>query len=159
MLRLMKIMVVSDTHGNYLAPASILEETGADMLIHLGDEINDALTLDLIIDVPLLKVPGNCDHGAREPRELLEPISGMLFFITHGDTYRVKNGLERLVEKAKKVKASVTLFGHTHKPLILNQDGVLLVNPGTLMAGSDSKSYAMLTVTHSKVTAEIIYLP
>jgi putative phosphoesterase len=154
----MKIMVVSDTHGNYLAPVTILEETGADMLIHLGDEINDALTLDLIVDVPVIKVPGNCDHGAKEPRELLESFSGKLFFITHGDIYRVKNGLDQLVEKTKKVKASVALFGHTHKPLIQNQDGVLLINPGTLMAGSDSKSYAILTVTPSKVTAEIIYL-
>lgn len=155
----MKILVVSDTHGNYLAPARILEETNAEMLIHLGDEINDALTLELIVDVPVIKVPGNCDHSAREPRELLESISGNTFFITHGDGFRVKNGLNRLVEKAKAVKASVVLFGHTHKPLIQKQDGVFLINPGTLMAGSDSKSYALLTVTPFKVTAEIFHLP
>lgn len=155
----MKIMVVSDTHGNYLEPSRILENTSADMLIHLGDDINDALTLGLIVDIPVIKVPGNCDHGAREPRELLESISGRIFFITHGDAYRVKIGLDRLVEKAKKVNASVALFGHTHRPLIQKQDGVLLINPGTLMAGSDSKSYAMLTVTPSKVTAEIVHLP
>lgn len=159
MLRLMKIMIVSDTHGNYLAPVSILNEIGADMLIHLGDEINDALSLGLIVDIPVIKVPGNCDQGAKEPRELLETIAGKLFLITHGDAYRVKNSLDRLVERARGVKASIALFGHTHKPLIQRQDGVLLVNPGTLMAGSDSKSYAMLTVTSSKVTAEIIYLP
>jgi len=155
----MKILVVSDTHGNYLAPVKILEETGAEMLIHLGDDINDALTLDLFVDVPVIKVPGNCDQGSREPRELLESISDRIIFITHGDLYRVKNGLERLVTKAKELRASIALFGHTHKPTIQRLDGVLLINPGNLMTGSNSKSYAIMTVTHSTVTAEIIHLP
>ena len=155
----MKILVISDTHGNYLAPVKIIEETGAEMLIHLGDEINDALTLDLIVDIPIIKVPGNCDHTTIEPRELIQSISGRKFFITHGDIYRVKADLNRLVGKAKELKASVVLFGHTHIPLILKQDGILLVNPGNLMSGSDSKSCALLTVTPFKVTAEIIHLP
>lgn len=155
----MKILVVSDTHGNYLAPLEIFKETGAEMLIHLGDEIDDALTLELILEHPVIKVPGNCDPRAKEPRELLESIAGNRFFITHGDLYRVKNGLHRLIEKAKSLKAAVALFGHTHVPLIHKQDGVLLINPGTLMAGSDSKSYALLNVTPFKITSEIIHLP
>lgn len=154
----MKILVVSDTHGNYLAPLEIFKETGAEMLIHLGDEIEDALTLELILDRPVMKVPGNCDPRSKEPRELLESIADNRFFITHGDHYRVKNGLQRLVEKAKALKATVALFGHTHVPLIQKQDGVLLINPGTLMAGSDSKSYALLNITPFKISSEIIYL-
>ena len=154
----MKILVVSDTHGNCLTPLQIFKETGAEMLIHLGDEIDDAVTLELILDLPLIKVPGNCDPGAQELRDLLKKIAGKLFFITHGDHYQVKNGLNRLVEKAKELKASIVLFGHTHKPLIQKQDGVLLINPGALMTGSDSKSYALLTVTSSRITSEIIYL-
>ena len=155
----MRILVVSDTHGNYLAPLQIFKETGAEMLIHLGDEIDDAVTLELILDRPVMKVPGNCDPGAQEPRDLLKKIADRLFFVTHGDQYQVKNSLNRLVEKAKELKAAVVLFGHTHKPLIQKQDGVLLINPGALMAGSDSKSYALLTVTYSRITSEIIYLP
>lgn len=155
----MKILVVSDTHGNYLAPLEIFRETGADMLIHLGDEIDDAHTLELILDRPVIKVPGNCDPGAKEPRELLETFADKRLFITHGDRYRVKNGLYRLVEKAKALKAAVVLFGHTHSPLIQKQDGVLLINPGTLMTGSDLRSYALLTVKPFSVTSEIIYLP
>jgi len=154
----MKILVVSDTHGNHLTPAKILEETGADMLIHLGDEINDAFIMEAFVDIPVIKVPGNCDTKSTEPRERLETISDRKFFITHGDLYKVKNGLHSLVEKARALKATVVLFGHTHKPLIQKLDGVLLINPGTLMNGSDSKSYAILTVTPFKITAEIIHL-
>lgn len=155
----MKILVVSDTHGNYLPILQFLKETGAELLIHLGDEISDATLLEHLLDIPVIKVPGNCDHGAKEPRELLESVAGSRFFITHGDLYRVKNGLDRLVAKAAGIKAQVALFGHTHRPLIVKQDGVLLINPGTLMAASDSKSYALLTVKPSNISAEIIYLP
>jgi len=155
----MKILVVSDTHGNYLAPVQIYKETGAEMLIHLGDEIEDAVTLELILECPVIKVPGNCDPGAQEPRDLLRSIADRLFFITHGHQYQVKNSLNSLVEKAKGLKAAIVLFGHTHKPLIQKQDGILLINPGTLMAGCDAKSYALLNATYSKITSEIIYLP
>jgi len=155
----MKILVISDTHGNHLTPIKIIEETGAEMLIHLGDEINDALNLELIADIRVVKGPGNCDRKSTEPRELLRIISDRKFFITHGDHYRVKTDLSRLVEKAKELKASVVLFGHTHLPLIQKQDGVLLINPGTLMSGSDSKSYAILTVTPFKISAYVIHLP
>ena len=154
----MKILVLSDTHGNQQSAAKILEESGADMLIHLGDEISDAITMESTTVIPVIKVPGNCDHRSTEPRELLRTIGDKKFFITHGDLYKVKNGLQKLVDKAKELKAAVVLFGHTHKPLIQNQEGVLLINPGTLMNGCDSRSYAILTVTPFKVSAEIIHL-
>lgn len=155
----MKILLVSDTHGNFQTPLEIFKETGAEMLIHLGDEIEDAFTLETAIEHPVIKVPGNCDPRAKEPRELLQSIVGHQFFITHGDLYRVKNGLHRLVEKAQSLRAAVVLFGHTHVPMIQKQDGILLINPGTLMVGSDARSYALLNVTHFKITSEIIYLP
>jgi putative phosphoesterase len=155
----MKILVVSDTHGNYLAPLEIFKETGAEMLIHLGDEIEDAFTLEVAIEHPVIKLPGNCDPRSKEPRELLQSIAGHKVFMTHGDLYGVKNGLQKLIEKAKSLRAAVALFGHTHLPLIHKQDGILLINPGTLMTGSDARSYALLNVTHFKITSEIIYLP
>ena len=155
----MKIMIVSDTHGNYLAPLALLDSAGADLLIHLGDEIADATLVEPLLEIPLLKVPGNCDHGTSGPRDLVETIAGKRFFITHGDGYRVKNGLESLIRKATEARAAVVLFGHTHTPCVQKRDGMLLVNPGTLMAGSDAKSYAILTLKGSSVTAEIVHLP
>lgn len=155
----MKIMVVSDTHGNYLAPLTLLDGADADMLIHLGDEIADATLVEPLLEIPLLKVPGNCDHGTTSPRELVETIAGRRILITHGDTYRVKNGLENLIKKAAETRAAVVLFGHTHTPCVQKENGILLVNPGTLMAGSDTKSYALLTLTVTSVSAEIIHLP
>jgi uncharacterized protein len=155
----MRIMVVSDTHGNSLAPLTLLDGSAADMLIHLGDVIADADFIEPLLDIPLIKVPGNCDHLAIAPRERIETIAGRRFLITHGDIHSVKNGLEDLARKAMENKAAVVLFGHTHIPFVQKQDGVLYVNPGTLKTGSAVKSYAILTLTGSAVTAEIIHLP
>lgn len=154
----MKILVISDTHGNTLAPLEIIKETGVELVVHLGDHLDDARALERQLDLPFIKVPGNSDPRATEPRELIQSISGRTFFMTHGDLYRVKSDLNRLFEKTKELKASVALFGHTHVPLIKKLDGVLLINPGTLMSGSESKSYAILTVTPFNISAEIIHL-
>lgn len=153
----MKIMVVSDTHGNYLAPLTCLDEkAGIEVIIHLGDEINDGRILQNLTRIPLILVPGNCDPDAREPRELCGMLGGQKIFMTHGDIYRVKSGLEALIRKAVSEKASVVLFGHTHAPLVQMENGLLLVNPGTLMATSRNKSYAILTVSPESASAEII---
>jgi putative phosphoesterase len=152
----MNILVVSDTHGNYLAPLCCFDEADAiDMIIHLGDEIDDAKMLEKLVRIPVLMVPGNCDNSAKEPRELCRKIEGHTFFMTHGDRYRVKRGVDEIVKKAQRIAATVVLYGHTHTAAILEKDGILLVNPGTLMSASQSKSFAILTISGNAVTAEI----
>lgn len=155
----MRILVVSDTHGNWLAPLQCLNGNQVDMIIHLGDHISDARELAKLADVPVIMVPGNCDHEAKEPRELLHTFKGHKFHLSHGDRHRVKAGYEQLFQRVRETGASVALCGHTHIPLVQKSDGILLINPGTLMAASSQKSCAILHVTISKVTAEIIHLP
>jgi uncharacterized protein len=154
----MKVLVVSDTHGNYLAPLECMIDEEIEMIIHLGDEIRDAKELEPLLEIPMVKVPGNCDHSALEPREITLDLEGRILFITHGDHYRVKTGTDLLVQRAKQRNADVALYGHTHSPLVSKIEGILLVNPGTLMAGSAVKSAAIITIKGGKVSAEIIYL-
>lgn len=153
----MKIMVISDTHGNYLAPLSLLDDCdGVDLVIHLGDEINDAKMLQGLITSPILMVPGNCDVDAREPRELSGNIGGQIFFITHGDRYGVKNSLDSLLKKASEAKATIVLYGHTHSPSVRTENGILLVNPGSLATTCMMQSYALLTLSGENIISEII---
>jgi len=153
----MKILVVSDTHGNYLAPLECMIDAEIGMVIHLGDDINDAKELEPLLEIPIFKVPGNCDHGALEPREMTLNLEGRIFYITHGDLCRVKAGLDLLVQRAQQKKADVVLYGHTHRPLVSKVEGILLVNPGTLMAGSAMKSAAIITIQGGNVSTEIVY--
>jgi uncharacterized protein len=154
----MKILVVSDTHGNYLAPLECMIDAEIEMIIHLGDNISDAKELEPLLEIPILKVPGNCDHNAAEPREITIALGDRMFFITHGDRCRVKAGIDLLVQRAKAENADVVLYGHTHFPSVSNIEGIILVNPGTLMAGSATKSAAIITIKGDNVETEIIYL-
>jgi putative phosphoesterase len=153
----MRLLVISDTHGNYPLAVEVLEGAGpVDVIIHLGDEIEDARMIEAIIGRPLVKVPGNCDLGEEGARALSLSCDGTKFFITHGDRYQVKAGLAHLHKKAAKEKARIVLYGHTHVAAIVEIDGILFVNPGALSAKCSTPSYATITISAGEVAAEII---
>ena len=152
----MRLLILSDTHGNYLLAVKALEETGqVDRIIHLGDEYEDARMIEAIIGSPLIKVPGNCDLGVEDARNITVEFDGIRIFMTHGDRYQVKSGLARLHKKATAEQAGIVLYGHTHVAAITDIDGILFVNPGCLGYNCSAPSYAILTITHGKVAAEI----
>lgn len=152
----MKIAVLSDTHGNYPLAIKMLDcISGLDCIIHLGDILPDADIIECALDIPVIKLAGNCDSAPEAARELLLNIGDRTFFLSHGDVYRVKNGVERIYEKASSVKAGIVLYGHTHVPVIQKKGEILLVNPGCLKAAAAQQSLAILTILHREVSAEI----
>jgi uncharacterized protein len=151
----LKIVVVSDTHGNYPAAVRAVSLAAPDLVVHLGDLHEDALLLETAIGIPVISVPGNCDSDAAAPRRIVREIGKTVFFICHGDRFHVKSGLRRLEEAAAAAGASVVLFGHTHRPLVEMRNGTLFVNPGTLEESARERTYAIVAVTGSGVFAEI----
>ncbi|MDD2338514.1 MAG: YfcE family phosphodiesterase [Geobacteraceae bacterium] len=153
----MKIAVLSDTHGNYPLGITILDRiSGLDCIIHLGDILHDADIIGYALDIPVIKLAGNCDSAPNADRELLLNISDMTIFLSHGDLYGVKNGIERIYEKASSEKAGIILYGHTHVPAIQKKGEILLVNPGSLKAAAAQQSLAILNILNREVSAEII---
>ena len=153
----MKIAVLSDTHGNYPLAIQMLDRfSNLDCIIHLGDTLQDADVIECALDVPVVKLAGNCDTSPKAPRELLLTINAMTFLLSHGDLYRVKTGMERIYQKASSENAAVVLYGHTHVPAIQKQGKILLVNPGTLKEAASKQSLAILTIQNSEVSAEIV---
>lgn len=156
----MKLLVISDTHGNYPLALTVIENAGpVDHIVHLGDELEDAVMLERITDRTLIKVPGNCDPTSHHGRELVIAFAGVRFFITHGDRYRVKSGLTELYAKAGKEHARVVLFGHTHHAAVIRHHDILLVNPGSLSPKSPHASFAIVSIAQEGVSAEVISLP
>jgi len=152
----MKLLILSDTHGNYPLAVKALDEAGQiDRIIHLGDEFEDARMIEAITGSPLIKVPGNCDLGIEDARNITVTFDGSRIFMTHGDRYLVKSGLARLHKKAAAERAGIVLYGHTHVAAITEIDGILFVNPGCLGYNCSTPSYAILTITDGKVVAEI----
>lgn len=152
----MRILIISDTHGNYPLAFKVCETAEPfDILIHLGDGGDDAALLASALDVGVIQLAGNCDHGSNAPRELLWECSGKKLLLVHGDAYGVKNGLIRLEKRALEVGADVVLFGHTHRATVTSLSGILAINPGTLMRASQHTTFATLEITTQGVTADL----
>jgi len=124
------LFVISDTHGNgekikKLLP--IMEES--DYVIHLGDYITDTRYLSEKVYEKLYAVKGNCDGGGDD---LIIEVENKKILLTHGNRYGVKQGNLKLLLKAKEIGVDAVFFGHTHKSLAEEVDGITFVNPGTL---------------------------
>ena len=155
----MRLLVLSDTHGNYPLALKALDMAGpVDLICHCGDGIEDARLMEEITGHRIVKVPGNCDRPAPEPHEVAPVIAGHKFFITHGDTYNVKGGLSLLREKAVEEHARIVLYGHTHVGSVAEHDGILFVNPGCLRYKWPETSYAILSINAGMPRARIMQI-
>lgn len=138
---MIKILVVSDTHGQIEhAVACIKKEGPYDRMIHLGDQVEDAIRLANWLEIEQLDViAGNCDYSSEGVGEKIITIDGVTIFMTHGHKYGVKYTLDRLFYRAEEVGAKVVLYGHTHQRRMVEEKGVTLFNPGSLSLPRDWK--------------------
>jgi uncharacterized protein len=154
----MKLLVISDSHGNYSHAFRAHEAAGpVDHIIHLGDGSDDAKLLEDVLEVPVHRVAGNCDLEPHLPKELTLQLGDCRILMTHGNKHMVKSGLGPLIGRGMEVGATVVLYGHTHLPKVESAAGMLLVNPGALKEGF-AGSYAIITVEGTEITAEIFDL-
>jgi putative phosphoesterase len=150
----LRVGLISDTHD--LLRAEALERLrGADHIIHAGDfcsrEILDALT-EL---APVTAVRGNNDRGtwARElPKRVRVRLGGVEICVIHE-----RSELDYAFARG----ARVVVFGHSHKPLVEERGGVLLVNPGSAGPRRFKLPIAVgeLLIARGAVTARIVELP
>jgi hypothetical protein len=129
----MLIAVVSDTHRatKYINLAKKLIKD-ADILIHLGDNIDDVEILESNFKGKVYAVAGNCDYSTKYPKEGIIEEKGRKIFFTHGDLYGVKSSINSIYYRGKELGADIVLFGHTHQQLIEKEDGMILMNPGSI---------------------------
>lgn len=153
----MRILVISDSHGNYAQTFKAHQQAGeVDHIVHLGDGFEDGRLLQEILEAPVIQVAGNCDLGAPLPQERLIRFADTAVFLTHGHRYQVKSGLVLLERRGNEVGARVILYGHTHFPSVETRGGVLFVNPGELKG--ERGSYAIVTIDDGGARAELFGL-
>ena len=153
----MKILILSDTHGQTEDAEAVIRREKPDQVIHLGDCLRDAEDLrQTFPSLPICAVPGNNDWFFDESKEKVILLNGTRIFLCHGHTTRVKYGFDLQIAKALRENCAISLFGHTHSPYAEEERGVLLVNPGSL---TYSHTYALLILSpaHPPKT-EICYL-
>ncbi len=142
----MRILVVSDTHGDgYALQSALWEQPQANLVFHLGDGARECEQVaEANPDRTFFMVRGNCDPdfcGLLGNRE--ETVGGRRLFFTHGHLWSVKFGISRIDYAARERQADIVLFGHTHQPLSLYKEGMYLVNPGSL---GYNKQYATVDI-------------
>jgi uncharacterized protein len=166
------IGLISDTHmpqrWKQIPEAVFVAFAGVDLIFHAGD-VGELWTLDALSRIaPIAAVHGNdeTDEATRALPYLLTLVAaGQRIVLTHGhypdrdeemaqrrfDEWEPK--LARLVAFGKAHGASIVVFGHTHIPMCVEHDGVLLVNPGAIASGSLLARQKVQTVARLRLAA------
>jgi uncharacterized protein len=115
--------VISDTHG-LLRPEAVRALRGAELILHAGDIGRPEILEELGRLAPVLAVRGNNDRGewalAIPERRALE-VEGVSVYVLHD--------LKELAEAPG--GHGVVVSGHSHRPSVVEREGVLYVNPGS----------------------------
>ncbi len=123
--REIRVGVIADTHG-LLRPEAWEFLLGADHIVHAGD-IGDRRILDELQSIaPVSAVRGNNDSG---------PWASQLADserLTVGEVcIHVIHILENLTFDPVAAGVQVVISGHSHKPVLCREAGVLFINPGS----------------------------
>jgi hypothetical protein len=159
----MKVLIVSDTHGRDSGLEEAVEkERPFDLLVHCGDVEGREFFIEALAECPCCIVAGNNDFFSDLPREEEINITGNRVLVTHGHNYGVSMDLYGILDEARDRGCRAVFFGHTHKPVITEKNGILAVNPGSLAFPRQEgrkKSYVVLNTDISgRMKAEIRYL-
>jgi putative phosphoesterase len=141
-----KILALSDSHGNTPVLIAVLkwaaaELTDSDMAVFLGDglwELPFALQRTGF-SCEMKKVRGNNDDApTTAPESEVLDFGGHRFYLCHGHRHALYNGFDKLAASARKEGADAALFGHIHAPWLENEDGLLLICPGSVSRARSS---------------------
>lgn len=147
----MKLLILSDSHGNLNNMIRAVDLVSPRMVVHLGDCWQDGQRLRAAFpDLDFVQVPGNCDFRPEGPLERTLDLGGKRILLCHGHTYHVKESLLSASLAAEEKRADLFLFGHTHRPLESWRGGTLLLNPGSI-GDYFRPSYAVVTLQNGEL--------
>jgi putative phosphoesterase len=157
-----RVAVVSDTHlpwrGREL-PATLLREcAAADRILHAGDLVRHSVLAELQAYGPVDAVLGNCDEQALVgllPERRVVDVEGVRIGMIH-DSGLAPGRAARLARAFP--DCAVVVFGHSHQPVIAEDAGLLLVNPGsaTDRRRAPSCTMAVLDIADGRIEATLV---
>jgi len=144
--------VISDTHGLVRPEATAVLRT-CDTIVHAGD-IGKPEVLDALREIaPITAIRGNIDKWATDmPDSDVVEIEGRYLYILHD--------VNELDLDPAAAGFDIIISGHSHKPKITEEKGVLYLNPGS--AGPRRfklpVALAILTISTERLDARIVEL-
>ncbi|MBN2168410.1 MAG: metallophosphoesterase family protein [Actinobacteria bacterium] len=129
----MLIGVLADTHltGEPVPEYIIDAMRGVDMILHAGDILDMAVLDQLAVLAETIAVRGNMDRGDVNrilPARRMIEVKGFKIGLTHG--FGAPEGMMQKVG-SQFDDVDCIVFGHTHKPLVKDEKGIIYFNPGT----------------------------
>jgi hypothetical protein len=121
----MKIGIISDTH-NLVRPEAIAALQGTELILHAGDIGTPEVLKALNELAPVVAIRGNNDTGtwAESIPEIQElEIANVSIYMLHN--------LKELNFDPSDRDIQVVISGHSHRPVVKEEKGVLYLNPGS----------------------------
>ena len=149
-----RIGVVSDTHG-LLRPEALRRLRGVDRIVHAGDVGGPEVLRALEALAPLTVVRGNNDRGAWAralPETAVLEVGPVRLYVLHD--------VKTLAVDPKATAMDAVIAGHSHRPSLGTEDGVLYMNPGSIGPRRFTLPIAMgfLTIRGARVRGELVSL-
>ena len=118
------IGIISDTHG-LVRPEALEALQDSDLIIHAGDIGSEKVLHALSSIAPVFAIRGNNDRDdwAKTPVTRVVSIGHLLVYVLHD--------LKELDRDPVAEGFSALVCGHSHRPLVTEENGVLLINPGS----------------------------
>lgn len=148
----MRLAILSDTHG-LLRPEVLEQLKTADAILHGGDINKQSIVDQLRQYAPLYVVRGNNDKEWAKsiPHDLTVTLGGVTFCMVHN-----KKELP-----ADLSGVNVVVFGHSHKYVQEEKDGVLWLHPGSCGPRRFHQEITMMMaeVSEGTIRVEKILIP
>ena len=159
----MLALILADTHiprrAKRLPEALVPHLKLADRILHAGDLLETSVLDVLSSYAPTLAVKGNVDGPDVDLPETLElEVGGVPVAMIH-DSGPKKGRRSRM--KRRFPDARVVVFGHSHIPLLEDEGGLMLLNPGspTDKRRQPEHTFALLRIEGGEARAEVRTLP
>ncbi|HEX7004421.1 MAG TPA: metallophosphoesterase family protein [Trueperaceae bacterium] len=121
---MLEVGIISDTHG-LLRPEALEALAGCELILHAGDVGSPDILERLAALAPVETVRGNVDRGEWAealPSKLEIPLGSLVLYLHHGHLAVAEEELGGF---------GVVVQGHSHRPVVLERNGTLYMNPGS----------------------------
>lgn len=161
------IGVVSDTHvparARNLPPGLIKILSGASLILHAGDLVEERIIHELEALAPVEAVAGNMDpYTLRRKLGIIKVVSleKVKIGLVHGE-YRNQELAEGTFREFLDAGVQAVVFGHSHQPCFKKKEGIYLINPGSPVdpRRGSLPSCAKVWIEGDSIKGEILSLP
>ena len=158
----MLIGLISDTHipdRARILPQNVIDAfSDVDLILHAGDLTSPKVIEELEEIAPVMAVQGNMDRarGINLPQAKIIEAEDLKIGLIHGEVYP-RADTQQLLYLARELDVDILVSGHSHQPKIEQQEGKLLLNPGSpVVPRLADRTVMLLEINGKEVDVEIV---